>query len=390
MNPQNVTLDKEPIWCKNLVLVMTLMVCIVLAGQVLLPTMPLYAVELGASKGLAGLMNMLFSVGALTFRPYAGRLIDSSGRKKTLVIGTLIYIIPFIAYMVFDSYLINLMFRFIHGVSLCIITTSLSTMATDLIPQTRLTEGIGYYGLASAIALTLGPALGLRIKSNFNMNGIFVFGIVITIVSLLLATLIAYPEQINTSKRSKKPKLQLVQKSSVIPASMILVVTLSQCLLITHLAIYGGELGISNIGNFFLLTSLGTVVSRLVAGKAANKFGEHRVLYFGSIVSFISFISIAYLQNYTMLISTALIYGFGYGAIYPIANAMSVRSCKPQDRGKANATFFAFLDLGQVIGNLGWGVVSDVVGYRATYTIAGISMLNIIWIYYFLYNKKRG
>lgn len=57
-------------------------------------------------------------------------------------------------------------------------------MASDIIPKARITEGIGYYALAGAISMTVGPAVGLELKNMFSMRGDFIGGLLLASICI--------------------------------------------------------------------------------------------------------------------------------------------------------------------------------------------------------------
>ncbi len=54
----------------------------------------------------------------------------------------------------------------LQGMGFAIATTASATAAADVLPMSRLGEGIGYYGLGQAIAMSIGPALAMFLVST--------------------------------------------------------------------------------------------------------------------------------------------------------------------------------------------------------------------------------
>ncbi|PAF17589.1 MFS transporter, partial [Shouchella clausii] len=66
-----------------------------------------------------------------------------------------------IIYPLSSVVLIFLMFRFIHGLAWGWSTTVNGTAAVDVVPNSRLGEGMGYYGLSVTIGMIIAPSLGI-------------------------------------------------------------------------------------------------------------------------------------------------------------------------------------------------------------------------------------
>lgn len=53
--------------------------------------------------------------------------------------------------------------RIIHGVTWAVSTTAVGTAITDIIPDSRRGEGMGWYGMAMTIAMAIGPMIDYRL-----------------------------------------------------------------------------------------------------------------------------------------------------------------------------------------------------------------------------------
>ena len=53
--------------------------------------------------------------------------------------------------------------RVIHGVTWAVSTTAVGTAITDIIPDSRRGEGMGWYGMAMTIAMAIGPMIDYRL-----------------------------------------------------------------------------------------------------------------------------------------------------------------------------------------------------------------------------------
>ena len=376
-----------PIWSKNLVLAILCSMCIGLAGQMLNPTLPLYTVEIGFSEQMAGIMLTAYSFGSLLFRPIAGQLVDHVGRRKMVLCGALLVAASFAMYLMVTNFIMILIIRVMQGVGFCLTSTGLGTIASDIIPKARITEGIGYYALAGAVSMTIGPAVGLKLKEMFSMTGDFTGGLLLACVCIVATRFIFYEEKLKVRAPGEKIKIRLFEKTSVLPASMIFTATVAQTSLTAYLALYGRSIGLEDVSSFFLLTSVGTVSARAFAGKVTYRMGEKKVLWGGVILTTCCFFSVSLAKSMAMLSVIAVIYGFGYGILYPVTNGMSIRNAIPENRGAANATYSAAFDLGTVVGGSVWGVALAYLGYPWIYKLAAALTLCIVPLT-LVYHKK--
>ena len=56
--------------------------------------------------------------------------------------------------------------RVLFGIGFGMTSTSFPTMASDVIPIKRLGEGMGYFGLSTTLAMSIGPMIGLTLLQD--------------------------------------------------------------------------------------------------------------------------------------------------------------------------------------------------------------------------------
>lgn len=376
------------IWSKNLVLTIFAALSTNISGQVLMTALPLYVTELGIDARYAGIMTTAYALGSILFRPFVGQIVDTVGRRKTFMTGAVIVVFACSAYTIAPNFAALFCCRMVHGLGFCLTSTAAGTIAADVVPQSRLTEGLGYYGISGAIAQTAGPALGLALLPMLGIKPVFIVTAVMALVSAVAASQIRYKENRREAAPGEKPKVKLIEKNALLPASMIFFVSFCQCSLTTFLALFGQERAIVGVGNFFLINSIGIIVSRLMAGKLTRRFGEGNILMGACAISLLCFLMVSFAESTLMVYVAALIYGFGYGILYPLTNGMSMRHVDRTNRGAATATFVGIFDLGTFMGTFFWGQIGSALGYANMYRVAASLMIVIVLIYRFAFLRK--
>lgn len=382
--------NRQPtLWSKRLVLAIFASLFMGISGQFLIPTLPLYVIELGIASQFAGIMTTAFALGSLLFRPFAGQMVDVIGRRKMFLIGSGICVLACGCYTIAPNFLILLFCRVLHGLGMCLAGTAIGTIVADVIPRERLTEGIGYYGLAGAISQTAGPAIGLVLLPLLGIRPIFFITAGVTFLSFLSGSQIKYQENLRPRAVGEKRKLKIIEPEALLPACMILMVSTAQSSLTTFLILFGKELSVTGLENFFLITSVGIICSRLFTGRLINRFGERKILVSACLISFACFILVSFARSLPAFLFASLVYGFGYGILYPLCNGMSLRHVTAENRGAATATFVGAYDLGTLLGTFFWGFVAAAIGYAGIYLVSSLMMLFILFIYFKLFLKKH-
>ena len=152
----------EKLWNKNYCKVMVANFSLFFAFYVLTPLLPLYLSEhFGATKDTIGLVLSGYTITALIFRPFSGYVVDAFPRKLVLMISFTAFAIFFAGYLAASTLLLFTIVRTLHGGPFGALTVANSTMAIDVLPSSRRTEGIGYYGLSNNLAMATAPTVGI-------------------------------------------------------------------------------------------------------------------------------------------------------------------------------------------------------------------------------------
>ena len=347
--------------------------------------MPLYLSEhFGATKDVIGLVLSGYTITALLFRPFSGYVVDSFPRKTVLMIAFGLFAIFFAGYLAASTLLLFMIVRTLHGGPFGMLTVANSTAAIDVLPSSRRTEGIGYYGLSNNLAMALAPTIGIFI---YQLTGSFEFLFWLALVVASLGWMIDATVQLNHIPVQKRQKLSwdrfFLLQGWLIGVNMI-AFGFSFGVLSNYLAIYGKEeMGIvGGTGTYFMLCSAGLILSRLQGGRALRNGRVTHNAAEGMVISLIGytiFIALPALGHLSPLTSyhslltfigyygSALLIGLGNGHMWPAFQNMTINVASNNQRGTANSTILISWDLGMGLGILVGGIVSELLGYAAAF-----------------------
>ena len=375
------------------------------AFYVLTPLLPLYLSEtFGATKDVIGLVLSGYTITALIIRPFSGFVVDTFPRKQVLMICFTAFAIFFAGYLAASTLLLFTIVRTIHGGPFGALTVANSTVAIDVLPSSRRNEGIGYYGLSNNLAMAIAPTIGIFIyHQTHNFELLFWLSLVVAIGGLMVDATVKVPKT-----RSHNPKTISLDRFFLLRGWLLGVnmVAFGFCfgVLSNYLAIYGKEaMGITGgTGTYFLLCSVGLILSRLQGGKALR---EGRLIFNAgsgmliSLVGYTLFILMPTLANsqltilnsqFSILIGyygSALLIGLGNGHMWPAFQNMMINMASHSERGTANSTILVSWDIGMGMGVLLGGIIAEHFGYPAAFWT--VSFVNAVGVCLFFYRTRQ-
>ncbi|MFZ3102516.1 MAG: MFS transporter [Desulfitobacteriaceae bacterium] len=377
----------KKLWTKNFILIIVANFATLTGFYMLLPTLPIYIKVLTGQETLAGLAMGIFLVSVILIRPFAGRAVDSYGRKGIFILGLIIFLLCTLALNWARTLFVLLLLRFIQGFSWGYGNTASSTIVSDVLPRQRLAEGMGYYGLAMSVAMGLSPALALYIIGKYSFHLMFNVSAFAVFLAAILAFFVTYHKVEKLASKSDTVKADLFEKSALRPAGMAFFVTLNYSSVLSFIALYGAELNIVKIGLFFTVFAVSITLTRPLLGPLADKKGYDIVIIPGLLMMIVTMLIIFKAQSLPLFILAGVTYGIGIGAVQPTLQAMSVLNAPAGRRGAANATYFTFFDLGFGLGSIMWGAVAHAVGFSVMYLLTTVPILCAL-IFYVLFARQ--
>ena len=361
----------EKLWNKNYCKVMVANFTLFFAFYILTPLLPLYLSEhFGATKDVIGLVLSGYTITALMIRPLSGYLVDSFPRKLVLMASFGAFAIFFAGYLAASTLLLFTIVRTLHGGPFGTLTTANATVAIDVLPSSRRTEGIGYYGLSNNLAMALGPTIGIMIYELTNsFEFIFWLALIVAFAGLLTDATVKLPaKEIVRNKQKLSLDRFFLIRGWLLGLNMV-AFGFSFGVLSNYLAIYGKEvMGITGgTGTYFMLCSVGLMLSRLQGSKALR---EGRVTFnagSGMVISLIGYTLFILVPNDVGYYGSALLIGLGNGHMWPAFQNMTINVAGNNQRGTANSTILISWDIGMGLGILLGGVIAELLGYSAAF-----------------------
>ncbi|MDL2307322.1 MFS transporter [Desulfovibrio sp. OttesenSCG-928-C06] len=365
---------QEKLFNRNFILLCTCQLASGISFYMLMPVFPLYlTLEMGASTAVAGGVVSLYALAALLARPFSGPLVDGFQRKPLLVLSAFLLALAGCGYALTSVLVVFAMSRFMHGITFSISGTSLSTVAIDNIPPTKLGTGIGLFGMIVSLSLALGPMVGLLLMDVSYMAaywGAVSFAVVAAILTMLVR---APRREIPPRKGKLFSPSDLFVRENLLPSLIFMMTIYTYGVTTNFVSLLAHERGMSEIsGLFFLFFAGGLVLCRLYCGVLIDKGYMVGVIICGKLLVAGS-LAVLILFGFSPVpfLGGAMGMGLGYGMCMPAYQTMMINLAPKEKRGTASSCYLLAMDLGVGISTLSGGMLAQMTSLSTTYAFGG-------------------
>ena len=401
---------QDRLWNANYCKVMAANFMLFFAFYVLTPLLPLYLSEnFGATKDVIGTVLAGYTVTALMFRPFSGFVVDTFPRKTVLMICYGAFAVFFTGYLLAGTLLMFTVVRTLHGGPFGALTVANSTVAIDVLPSSRRTEGIGLYGMSNNLSMAIAPSIGIWL---YHATGSFELLFWVALAAAFTGFAIDSTVKVRKNEECRMKNEEYpagLSEERRVPLHFSLswdrffltrgwliglnMVAFGFCfgVLSNYLAIYGKEtLGITGgTGTYFMLCSIGLILSRLQGRKALHRGLLTHNAASGMVISLVGYTLFILLPTLadgfadgglrevitmTGYYGSAILIGLGNGHMWPAFQNMTICVAPNSKRGTANSTILVSWDVGMGLGVLLGGVIAEHMGYASAFW--AVAMVN--------------
>ena len=367
------------LWTRDLVLIILVNLCVFTNHIMSLSTFPFYIQSLGGSEAVAGICAAAFAFVAVIIRPFVGWWLDNGVRKVALVVGLLLLGAAPLGYVFVPVLSMSIAFRMLHGIGLSFSNSTTATVASDVICRPRFAEGMGYFGMATALASAIAPALGLSLMEGFGFGTLYAVAAGIAGLGLVLFAFVR-TRKVNVPK--KKLDLRTIINRDSLPATAtMLVFMLTFGALENFVAIFAAENSLPSGSIYFIVMSVMLLVVRITLGKLVDQRGEAIFVYTCNAAMLVAFLLLALVPNTATYILSAALAGYAFGGLEPSLQSMAVHTSTDETRGSANSTFLCGYDIGYGLGGGLAGSLITAMGYSSMWMIVSLVCVVSVLIY---------
>ncbi len=328
-----------------------------------IPILPTYAVQLGASAFEVGLVMAVYALMNFVFSPFWGTLSDRHGRRPVIAVTVFITAMGFLLLANAHGLLLLFAARMLAGIGSANIATS-QAYITDVTPPERRAKALGLIGASFGLGFIFGPPAGGLIKEHFGMDAVGYTAMALSLFNLVLI-LLFLPESIK--ERDPTNKVEIKPISGVIRAlknlnfrdlylTSFLYITAFSMMQITVALLWEQHYGLSEaqVGYMFAFIGLASaIVQGTMVGWLARSFGEPKLMLYGSVLMGLGLLGIPFVPDahfVPLAFIPILLLALANGCMMPSISSLLSRNAGEREQGQVLGMNQSFGSLARIAG----------------------------------------
>jgi len=268
-------------------------------------------------------------------------------------------------------------------VGLAICFTAVFTYIADIVPEGRLNEGIGIFGITGITGLAVGPIIGETIIRTSGFPTFFLAATGMATLGLLLS--LPLPESFKSVPRESAQSFfsVLIKRRPLTVAVLAILFGFGLSASGSFISPFAKEQKLAFISLYYICYSSAAVLTRLFGGKLADRVGEDRIIPYAQILTGGGLLTLILLGGNTILVLSGFLSGCGHGLLFPCLNSLAIRNQPIDIRGKIIGVFTGGIDTGAFVGSIMLGYIGEWAGFRALFFAAGLALFMGLGFYKF-------
>ncbi|HEY9789198.1 MAG TPA: MFS transporter [Candidatus Obscuribacterales bacterium] len=353
---------------------------------IIIPLLPLYAKQFGASGLTVGLLLMSYSLMQFFFAPLWGRLSDRIGRRPVLLISLAASAAGYVIWGCANSLSMLFLSRIVAGFGNANLAVAQAYIA-DVTPEEKRSQGMGMIGAAFGLGFVLGPAIaGIASYCGVAPN---ILGFIAAAFSIadLLFTAICLPEPLQKNGAAHDRfslgadfyKRILGDRRIALSLFIIFISTFAFANMETTLVLLTNKYFNFNMAqNSYLFTGLGLVMA-LIQGvlirRLGKKYADAPLISIGTALIAVGLLLTPATHNLVVLCIALLILATGSGINSPANSSLLSKLAPKEQTGGVMGTGQSMSTLGRILGPIAGGYLFDVMGAGSPYWLGAACML---------------
>ena len=351
---------------------------------------PLIAIVLadrGGGSVLVGLVGTtMFAAFTLSSFPI-GKAIDKIGPKPVLIAGLLVYATSILLFAFIGSLWLFFIVRAVEGAGAAAISVATETMVSRLSGPDERARRMSYYALSVGVGWAAGPLAGGLL---FGLKPALPFIAGAALSALAAASAAIFIPSLSSDIHHATRPFGLTKKL-LTPVSAGALYGYLMSSLVTLFPLYLRQINVAEgqMGSIITAVIVGTMISIVPIGRAADRFGKRRTLLACAVVLACVFAIMPAHSDWRMFLLTGACVGAMAGSLYPIGLAMIGGLVSSERLGAATSLFSLAFGIGSLVGPALSGIAMDRFGREWLFYLPSLLVVAFVLELVALYSGEQ-
>ena len=366
----------------------------------IIPILPTYSKELGATDLQVGLLAGSYSLMTFLFAPFWGTLSDRIGRRPVILFSITITGLAYLLFSHSNTIFLIMLSRILAGLGSANISAAQAYIADITTPENR-AKNMGMIGAAFGLGFIFGPPVGGFLKGNYGIEMVGYVAASFSAVNLLMAYF-SLPESLKEKNKLKKftfrpvgdtiRELKKPVISELFTINFIFVAAFSM-MQMTAALLWREQYGldVKQIGYMFMYIGiLSAIVQGGLVGKLNKMFGERKLLIIGNVFMAIGLVMLPFApKDFFLLVDmTGLAcVAMANGCLSPSVTSLLSQVADKKEQGRVLGMNQSFGSLARVVGPVIGGLLYGL-NYHSPYIMGAFLMVIALAVANVLVNQK--
>ena len=314
-----------------------------------------------------------------------GKLANSIGRKKLLIIGWL-FAIPVPLILINANFWIWVIFaNILLGINQGLTWSSTINMKIDLVGEKDRGFAMGLNEFSGYLAIGITAYLSGYIANKYGITPYpFYIGVIVALSGLLLTILfvketrsfINIESKVNNSSSFENVFMDTTFKnktlSSVTQAGLINNLNDGMIWGLLPILLLSINLNTEQIGLIAAAYPTFWGIGQLFTGKMSDSYSKKKMLFWGMLIQGISILFLPFINYFFLLLFLSILLGIGTAIVYPTFLTVIAEESPPLQRAESLGAFRFWRDLGYAIGAIVSGITADFFGIEFSIILIGL------------------
>ncbi|SDN02231.1 Predicted arabinose efflux permease, MFS family [Psychrobacillus sp. OK028] len=387
--------EKVKLWTNQYLIIIILSSVMFASFYMITAGFPIFVSTISDNPAIAGIMTTTLMTASLITRFFASVIIQKVNMKLLLIIS-LVYFLGTIALtFINDSIGFLIFIRALQGIGFSMLTILVFTISSNIVPKSRLGEGIVFFAMSTSVGTTMGPLIAIAYLANYSFRSMMM--LTLGLMSFAFVCSFFVKNTVKNEKESPQPTNKepfykyMFDKRVLLPCILVALNYMAIAGTVNFIGAFGKEIDVGGrISQFFIAQAIAMIIVRVFSGKIFDKFGHRILIIPGAISGTVGLILLGFSTGMGMVWISGALFGIAYAIIHPIIQAWALTLVPPEKKATANSMLLIFIDFGLAIGSLGLGILAKSVGYGMTFSFSAAFMIVILLLYLFGSNKTKA